>query len=860
MCWLPPKDGSVQKKFIWIKALAVGLIAVVPISVYKASAQNRTSQDVADRVLHGPKAARRIGIDPDAPQDTDEFLVQLQPSADPSEVAARHGLVAIRRLNANSDWYVLKGNTSARAALASGNLKSDPEVAIAGVNEKTAYKRFGFTPNDPFFFPDQPTVGWYGQWHLVNNIGGAIDADVKPAWDNNWTGNGVVIGIVDDCLQKSQPDLSPNFSPSNSWDFGQNDADPSPVNAGDQHGTSVAGVAAARGGNGIGVTGAAPLAKLAGLRVDFNSQTSQQFVDATLFHTANGSEAIKVENHSYGYTAPFIATPLEKQALATSAANETIHVFAAGNERGNRAQDSNSLDLQSSPDSITVAALGEDGKFATYSDFGSNIFVCAPSSSGNLPGITTTDLNGFSGYNPTSDTFPDQNYTTIFGGTSSAAPLVTGVLALVKQSNSALNTRMAKHLITMSSNVVDPGDTSTAGGWITNGAGLKFNENYGFGCIDAGKLIANAQLYQGVTKQTTETVGPITANQSIPDNNTRGVTKKFTVTSTTRLEDVTLLLNITHPYRGDLEISLRSPMGTTSRLKSTVLGATANTSDSGANVHWTFSSNAFWGEVPAGTWSVTVKDLAGGDVGTLTDFTFTAHMGQLVLKDNATFTSQTVPPTMIAGQTYSASLVVQNNGYSTWANPAWYLRSENASANTIWGFSVVNLGSSETIAPTGSKTFNLKLVAPVDAGTYNFQWRMRHSGYTSFGDYSPNQSVTVTVAPNAARFVSNSSIPSTVNAGASFPVTITMRNVGTNAWLGGSSYHLKAVTSSTKWGNVTVALAAADNIARGSDKAFTFTAVAPTTPGSYVMQFQMEDGTTKFGDLSSGKTIKVVAP
>ena len=54
---------------------------------------------------------------------------------------------------------------------------------------------------------------------------------------------------------------APNFTASNSYDFGQNDTDPSPVYATDEHGTSVAGVAAARGGNGIGVTGAAPFAR-----------------------------------------------------------------------------------------------------------------------------------------------------------------------------------------------------------------------------------------------------------------------------------------------------------------------------------------------------------------------------------------------------------------------------------------------------------------------------------------------------------------------------------------------------------------------------------------------------------------------
>lgn len=847
-----------RKTLIWIKALAIGLTGLTLAANHPAQQQDRGAQDIADRVLHGPKAARNLN--PRAfHRDTDEFLVQLQLGADIHSVAARHGLTPLKRMHADG-WFVLKNHRNENAENVTRDLKSDPDVLAAGNNEITGYERFAFVPNDPYYSPNIPNIGWPGQWHLRNQIGGTADADVKPAWDNDWTGSNIVIGIVDDCLQKAHPDLSQNFTPSNSFDFGQNDTDPSPVYATDEHGTSVAGVAGARGGNGIGVTGAAPLARLAGLRIDFTSQNSQQFVDATLFHSANGSESIKIKNHSYGYRVPFVATPLEKQALATSASLETIHVFAAGNERGQKAQDANTLDLQSSPDSITVAALGEDGRFASYSSFGSNVFVCAPSSSDNLPAITTTDVSSGNGYNPSSDTFPDPNYTSVFGGTSSAAPLVSGVLALVKQANPGLNTRLAKHLIVRSSTIVDPNDATAAGGWKTNGAGFPFNANYGFGCIDAGKLITNALIYQGVTKLQTESVGPLTDGQTIPDNNSNGIKHTFTLTGQTPLEDIELQADITHSYRGDVEIWLRSPLGTMSRLKSTALGATDATSDSGANIHWTFSSNAFWGEMPAGIWTLVVKDLGAGDVGKLDGFSVTAHMGTLVLKDNATFTSHGVPSSMIAGQTYSIGLVVQNNGYSTWTNPSWYMRSENPSANTTWGFANVSLGKTESIAPTFAKTFALKVIAPMDAGDYNFQWRMRHSGYTSFGDYSPNVAVNVTVAPDAARFVSMSALPATVTAGSTFPVTVTMKNVGSTAWIAGSTFHLKAMTSSTKWGNATVQLANGDNIARGADKVFAFTAIAPTTPGSYVMQWRMEDGTAVFGDISPGPKIKVVAP
>ena len=89
----------------------------------------------------------------------------------------------------------------------------------------------------------------------------------------------------------------------------------------------------------------------------------------------------------------------ERAALAISAAAGTIHVFAAGNEFGTSAQDTNKTQTQNSPDCITVAALGSDGMAAYYSNFGACIFVTAPSSSSSvLFRVTTTGRSGSAGY------------------------------------------------------------------------------------------------------------------------------------------------------------------------------------------------------------------------------------------------------------------------------------------------------------------------------------------------------------------------------------------------------------------------------------------------------------------------------
>jgi subtilisin family serine protease len=71
-------------------------------------------------------------------------------------------------------------------------------------------------------------------------------------------GSGVVIGIIDDGVDGTNYDIAPNYRADLSRNFSDNAAlaaaAQGPQKQGDNHGTAVAGVAAARGGNGIGGT------------------------------------------------------------------------------------------------------------------------------------------------------------------------------------------------------------------------------------------------------------------------------------------------------------------------------------------------------------------------------------------------------------------------------------------------------------------------------------------------------------------------------------------------------------------------------------------------------------------------------
>ncbi|MCX5827578.1 MAG: autotransporter domain-containing protein [Deltaproteobacteria bacterium] len=529
------------------------------------------------------------------------------------------------------------------------------------------------------------------------------DAGLINAWKSGYTGRGVVIGIVDDGVNGTHEDLKDNYLPGLSKNFSQ---DPTlaaqaqgPVQGGDNHGTAVAGVAAARGGNSIGGTGAAPFAGIAGLRLRLGNAfvgdpaiTWDDYYDAYLWKSGLNSTTLAIEskpeiqikNHSYGSNTPFEeGTDRLKDILKATSDNGMIHVFAAGNARNKdngkteaSCEDANKDFSTTSPYVITVAALGSNSKYASYSSYGANVFVTAPSSSSGYLSITTTDRMyanyGYNSYDPTknpngdsADTFPNYNYTSTFGGTSSAAPLVSGIMALGKEANPLMTVRMAKHALSLPTvtNQVDYGIGGDSE-WVTNKAATprNFNPNYGFGLIQADKFVNKIAEVAYVTKEQTTTVAMTNVNQAIPDNDpTTGRSVTFTVNPSLPVESVEVDLKFSHARRGDLRAYLTSPDGTKSRLFNDTSVTIANPLyQDNANVTdfgWTFLTNAFWGEQnndPSKKWTLQMVDVAAGNTGTWLQYGLIFHLGNMV--------TQTVGDTPLVGTIEAESLSMTNDG------------------------------------------------------------------------------------------------------------------------------------------------------------------------------------------------------
>ena len=154
--------------------------------------------------------------------------------------------------------------------------------------------------------------------------------------------------------------------------------------------------------------------------------------------------------------------PLLSQSLENGITNGrdgkgVIYTWAGGNGREN-SDNSNYDGYANSRFVLAIGAISSDGTYSYYSEPGANLLVTAPSdSTTNHPGITTTDIEGRRGYNAGGSlnvngisNLDDNNYTNDFGGTSSATPLASGIIALMLQANPALTWRDAACFIEFS--------------------------------------------------------------------------------------------------------------------------------------------------------------------------------------------------------------------------------------------------------------------------------------------------------------------------------------------------------------------------------------------------------------------------
>jgi subtilisin family serine protease len=164
-------------------------------------------------------------------------------------------------------------------------------------------------------------------------------------------------------------------------------------------------------------------------------------------------------------------------------------IWASGNG-GQNDDDCGADGYVSHPNVISISSINHLGK-TTYFDEScpSTMAVVhtggphtmSSNETGSTIGVVTSDVNG--------------KCATNFFGTSAAAPLAAGALALVLEANPELTYRDVMHIIAQTARIPN---LSEVNGWIINGAGYHVNDKFGFGVLDAGQMVALAQKWINV--------------------------------------------------------------------------------------------------------------------------------------------------------------------------------------------------------------------------------------------------------------------------------------------------------------------------------------------------------------------------
>ncbi len=538
-----------------------------------------------------------------------EIWMRLSPVTDGEAlVRSMIGVVLLGPKNWAPGWLQLRVTNPAETVRLVRELRGKPEVESVHPQLGRRYER-DLIPDDPLFME---------QWHLLatsTNLGTTgVDIDVTAVWDEI-RGEGMVVGVLDDSVQLTHPDLASAVDRDYSYDFRDGDSDPSPVDlAEDLHGTGVSGFAVARGNNGEGVAGVAFQAKLAAIRLIGGSDLSDATIgEALTFH----NEGIHVKNSSWGSnTSENLDSPAAEveMALDDSISNGRlgrgqIFVFSAGNH-GHVGDDLNYNMLKNRQDIIPVGSIIESGAPASYTTPGACLVVVAPGGRAGALSMRTTDLMGVNGQNAggTAGDLEDANYTANFSGTSASAPIVSGVIALMLQANPNLGWRDVQEILMRSARKVSEQDAE----WQTNSAGLHFHHLLGAGLVQASSAVTMAKGWKNLPPLRSQSLVQRDLDEIIPDDRTRSALRVFEFDGPPlRVEFAKVILDVTHPTRGQLEIVLTSPSGMTSQL------AQRHPDRSDDWEFWTFTSRRHWGELSSGRWTLEIRDVAPRNAGVL---------------------------------------------------------------------------------------------------------------------------------------------------------------------------------------------------------------------------------------------------
>ncbi len=364
----------------------------------------------------------------DLPFVPGEVLVKFQPQVGALGVFSLQadGLEPLETIPHASVIRVRVGTGRERQTIA--DLLARGDVEYAGLNYRVQATD---TPNDTYFA---------NQWALQTGF-----LDAPSAWTTHHGTGTVTVAVIDSGVDLDHPDLQANIT--SGWDFVDDDSLPDDEFG---HGTHVAGIIAAVGNNGIGVSGVSWGARIMPVRAldSYGSGTISDVASAIYYAVDNGARVINMSLGAPGTSYPCTGFEVVRDAMQYALNHDVLVVVSAGNESASAVSCPAAYDQ-----AVAVAATNSSDTLAYYSNFGPRLDIAAPGSS-----IFSTLRGGSYGY---------------MSGTSMAAPHVAGLAALIWSYTPSLSRSQVQELIQTSA------DDLGSPGW---------DEQYGYGRINAANV------------------------------------------------------------------------------------------------------------------------------------------------------------------------------------------------------------------------------------------------------------------------------------------------------------------------------------------------------------------------------------
>ncbi len=451
---------------------------------------------------------------------TDLVVVRFKKSASNTKmesIMATCGLQYIKQY-ADSSTYLFKVTKSAgkNPVKLCNDLNKMEEVDYAEPNLVNRFDKSALPKDSHFAY----------QWHLKSKNGlelvAGADVDAEGAWKITKGSRDVVVAVIDDGFDLTHPDLRAKNKVVHARDFVDGDRSPFPSDAhNDYHGTPCAGVAIGEE-NGSGIVGIAP--KCAFMPIRFDLAADDDLLYEIFDYVGKHADVISCSWGPVPVYAPLGSLLSYKFTQIVKSGGPrgkgAVLLFAAGNFNA-PIKDLNNTDFKwrhpshgvkkqaraifngnaGHKDVMTIAASTSQNKKAAYSNWGKEISVAAPSSNWHpldpfekMPGrgIWTTDNENFGlGFTGNS------RYTGLFGGTSSAAPLVAGIAALVISANNKLTAKEVRAIIESTTDKITDDSKDVVlkhnKGTYTGRGKSSHSEWFGYGKVNAAKAVALAK-------------------------------------------------------------------------------------------------------------------------------------------------------------------------------------------------------------------------------------------------------------------------------------------------------------------------------------------------------------------------------